>query len=127
HRLADELGRRETEFMNDVPVDEHDVLAHVDDDDRLGHRFESCEQGVARAATGSRRRAGTKPVARVPHNLMRTPRNVRAEPTRRPPPQRCGSPQVPYKAAAGGTSLAGANNVTWVTITARAQQAGPLT
>jgi hypothetical protein len=73
--------------MDDVLIDEHDVLARVDDRHRVWNGLECRERDGARRAAlcGDRLRSGTKRFARVPHAPLRTVRDWSGERTRRCP------------------------------------------
>jgi hypothetical protein len=67
-RFADELGRRVTESVDDMLVDEHDALQPVDDHHGGWNGLECHERGgTPRAAANGRFHRGTKRFARVAH------------------------------------------------------------
>jgi hypothetical protein len=54
-RLTDELGRRETETVDDVPVHEHDALEPIDDDDGIGRRGAASPRSSKRFYSAAKR------------------------------------------------------------------------
>ena len=124
--LADELRRRETEPVDDMLIDEHDVLAAVDDHHGVRNGLERREQGGARAAFGGRIRPGTKPFARVPHSPVAY-RSISA--ARAYPPSTAVSLRAVhmfYTARQHGFRIQRvATNVTWITIAIAAVSSPP--